>query len=178
MRFTQFAASLVVGLQALAISGSTASAAKPTPADALKLVPVQKDVEFDVPTAEEIAKAVVDVETVGGITGWVVRTDSGQVLRRFLDTNGDNKVDQWCYFKDGIETYRDIDGDFNNKADQYRWLGTAGMRWDGQGRERPDGCVEVISAEGLAEIVAALRDRDAARFNRCCYRTRNSRRSA
>ena len=59
----------------------------------------------------------------------MVKTDGSQVLRRFLDTNGDNKVDQWCYFKDGIEIYRDIDANFNNKADQYRWLGTAGTRW-------------------------------------------------
>ena len=29
-----------------------------------------------------------------------------QVLRNFLDTNGDNVVDQWCYFLDGVEVYR------------------------------------------------------------------------
>jgi TolA-binding protein len=145
-----------------------ALAAKPTPAEALKLQPVQKDVEFDTPTAEEAAKAVVDVETIGGITGWVVRTDSGQVLRRFLDTNGDNKVDQWCYFKDGIETYRDIDGDFNNKADQYRWLGTAGTRWgtDKDENGRMDSWKIISAEEVTSELVAALRDRDSARFDR------------
>ena len=37
--------------------------------------------------------------------------------------NGDGKVDQWSYFAGGIEVYRDIDADFNEKADQYRWLG-------------------------------------------------------
>ena len=41
----------------------------------------------------------------------------------------DKKVDQWCYFKNGIEVYRDIDSNHNRKADQYRWLGTAGIRW-------------------------------------------------
>jgi thiol-disulfide isomerase/thioredoxin len=145
-----------------------AVAAKPTPTEALKLQPVQKDVEFDQPTAEEVSKATVDVETVAGISGFVVRTESGQVLRRFLDTNGDNKIDQWCYFKDGIETYRDIDGDFNTKADQYRWLGTAGTRWGID--ENKDGRMDawkIISAEEVtSELVAALRDGDSSRFSR------------
>ena len=152
---------------AMAIS-PTAFAAKPTSVDALKLQPMQKDVEFDLPPSEEVAKATVEVETVGGISGFVVRTESGQVLRRFLDTNGDNKIDQWCYFKDGIETYRDIDGDFNNKADQYRWLGTSGTRW-GADLDK-DGRIDlwkIISAEEVSsELVAALREGDAARFRR------------
>jgi thiol-disulfide isomerase/thioredoxin len=145
---------------------SVASAAKPTPQEALSLIPVQKDVAYDLPAKAEIATCTVDVETAGGLSGWVVRTEAGQLLRRFLDTNGDNKVDQWCYYKDGIEVYRDIDGDFNGKADQYRWLGTAGTRW-GIDRDE-DGRIDawkVISAEEVtAELVAALRDRDAERF--------------
>ena len=90
------------------------------------------------------------------------------MLRRFLDTNGDNKVDQWCYFKDGIEIYRDIDGNFNNKADQYRWLGTAGTRWglDDDENGRIDSWKVISAEEVTAEVVAALRDRDAARFQR------------
>src|SRR5437773_7381091 len=100
---------------AFALLQASALAAKPSPKDALALVPVQKDVDYDVPDAKELDKCVVDVATIGGFTGYVVRTDSGQVLRRFLDANGDNKVDQWCYFKDGIEIDRDIDSNFNNK---------------------------------------------------------------
>ncbi len=147
---------------------TTVYAAKPTPSDALKLAPVQADVEYDRPTAAEVEKCVVDVETVAGITGWVVKTEAGQVLRRFLDTNGDNKVDQWCYFKDGIETYRDIDANFNNKADQYRWLGTAGTRWglDEDENQRIDRWKILSAEEATAEIVAAFRDKDAARFRR------------
>ena len=38
-------------------------------------------------------------------------------------------VDQWCYYNDGVEVYRDIDTNFNKKADQFRWLNTAGSRW-------------------------------------------------
>ena len=54
---------------------------------------------------------------------------NGKILRKFVDTNGDNIVDQWGYFNDGVEVYRDIDSNFNGKADQYRWLNTAGTRW-------------------------------------------------
>jgi RNA polymerase sigma factor (sigma-70 family) len=39
------------------------------------------------------------------------------VLRVFLDSNADRKLDQWIYFKDGIETYRDVDSDFDGKTD-------------------------------------------------------------
>src|SRR5262245_284947 len=153
---------------AVLASSSATFAAKPTAKDALGLVPVQKDVEYDMPQAKEIEKCTVEVIKLGGFTGYTVETESGQVLRRFLDTNGDNKVDQWCYFKDGIEVYRDIDGNFNNKADQYRWLGTAGTRWglDDDENGRIDSW-KIISAEELtAEVVAALRDNDAARFQR------------
>lgn len=145
-----------------------AQAAKPTTKDALSLTPVQKDVEYDIPDAKEISTCTVEVETVGGITGWVVRTAGGQILRRFLNTNGDNKVDQWCYFKDGIEVYRDIDGNFNNKADQYRWLGTAGTRWglDEDENSRIDAWKVISAEEVTSEVVAALRERDAGRFQR------------
>jgi len=145
-----------------------ALAAKPTAKEALSLTPVQKDVEYDVPDAKEIEKCTVDVIKVGCFTGYAVLTDSGQILRRFLDTNGDNRVDQWCYFKDGIEIYRDIDGNFNNKADQYRWLGTAGKRCglDDDENGKIDSWKVISAEEVTAEVVAALRDRDAARFQR------------
>src|SRR5688572_3325774 len=85
--------SRLIAALASVILPSVTIAAPPSPADALKLVPVQKDVEFDVPEPKEIEKCVVNVETIGGFTGYVVKSQGGgQVLRRFLDTNGDNKV--------------------------------------------------------------------------------------
>src|SRR5262245_27953668 len=160
--------SILLAALGLVSLSSAAQAAKPTPAEALKLVPVQRDVESDVPAGKDVEICIVDVETVGGITGWVVKTPGGQILRRFLDTNGDNRVDQWCYFKDGIEIYRDIDVNFNNKADQYRWLGIAGTRWglDDDENGRIDSWKVISPEEVTAEVVAALRDRDAARFQR------------
>lgn len=36
---------------------------------------------------------------------------------RFVDTNGDNVVDQWSYYKDGVEVCRDEDVKFTGKAE-------------------------------------------------------------
>ena len=155
-----------VGL--LAWGPATAWAEKPSVKQAMRLSSIQKGVDFDRPNKNEIAKCTIKAETIARKTGWTVRDQAGQVLRRFVDTNRDNKVDQWCYYKNGIEVYRDIDANFNGKADQYRWLGTAGSRWGLDRNE--DGIIDswkIISAEEVsAEVVAALRDKDSARFKR------------
>lgn len=145
-----------------------ASAADPSPSQALALRPIQKDVEFDSPPKDDIEKCKVEsIKSDNGI-GWYVRDRDGQTLRTFLDTNRDGKIDRWCYFQDGVEVYRDIDENFNGRADQYRWLGTAGTRWGIDTNE--DGRIEswkVISAEEVtAEVIAAVRDKDADRFKR------------
>jgi thiol-disulfide isomerase/thioredoxin len=77
-------------------------------------------------------------------------------------------VDQWCYFQNGLEVYRDIDLNHNGKADQHRWLSTGGTRW-GLDRDE-DGTIDewkAISAEEVtAEVIRAIRQKDAARFAR------------
>jgi TolA-binding protein/peroxiredoxin len=125
-------------------------------------------VEFDVPPAEEIDKCVMEAFRSGKQSGWIVRGPDGSILRKFVDTNGDNLVDQWCYYKDGLEVYRDIDTNFNGKVDQYRWFHTGGLRWGVDTNE--DGRIDswrMISAEEVAaEVVAALSSRDPERFLR------------
>jgi thiol-disulfide isomerase/thioredoxin len=151
------------------LSPSLAWAAKPTPQMALEISsPVQKDVIFDRPTKEQAEKCKLDTLSGDQGAGWIVRDANGQILRRFVDTNKDTKLDLWCYYRDGIEVYRDIDSNFNGKADQYRWLGTAGSRWGVD--ENEDGRIEswkVISPEEVTyEVTAALRERDGDRFAR------------
>jgi len=156
----------VYSLTLLSTGVSEAAEAKVTAAQALGLRPIQGDVEYDTPAEAEMANCSVQMKSDGGVAGWLVLDQGGQLLRRFLDTNGDQKVDLWCYYKGGIEVYRDIDADFNGKADQYRWLGTAGIRWGLDSNE--DGKIErwkTISPEEVtAEVVAALAIRDVARF--------------
>jgi len=161
IRKSYLLASLALSLMA----GRHAAAAAPSAKDALTLQPVQKDIEIERPEAAEIEKCTIKAE---GKRGWVVRDGSGQILRTFSDTNGDNVVDQWSYFKDGVEVYRDIDSNFNRKADQCRWLNTGGSRWGVDRNE--DGKIDfwknISPEEVTAELVAALRDRDRERFER------------
>jgi len=143
-----------------------AASAKPSAAEALKLQPNQTQIDYDVPDEQAVAQCTLESVNAPNASGWEVRDAQNHVLRRFLDTNADNKLDQWCYFKNGIEVYREIDSDFNRKIDQYRWLGTAGIRWALDNDE--DGTIDswkVISPEEVSEeLVAALSARDAARL--------------
>ncbi|MEX0936934.1 MAG: redoxin family protein [Pirellulales bacterium] len=143
-----------------------AVAAPPTAAQALSLSPVQKDIQYDAPSQAQFEQCTIKAEKDGDHSSWVVRDAEGQILRRFTDSNADNVVDQWSYYAGGLEVYRDIDSNFNNKADQYRWFHTGGSRWGLDTNE--DGKIDawrLISAEEVAaEVVAAVQGRDAARF--------------
>ena len=150
----------------LAVMLAPASAAQPTVRQALSLVPMQKHVDFDRPTEAETQECTIKATNEDSERAWVVQAPNGSLLRRFVDTNGDNKIDQWRYYRGGIEVYRDVDADFNEKADQYRWFGTGGMRWGID--ENEDGKIDLwkwISPEEVtAEVVRAVRDKDANRF--------------
>ena len=146
--------------------GSVVRAASPSAADALKLTPIQKGVDYDKPDADQAANCTIEAQKDGKSVGWAVKGPDGNLLRMFLDTNGNNVVDQWRYYKNGLEVYRDIDGDFNRKADQFRWFHTAGSRWGLD--ENEDGRIDrwkSISAEEVsAEAVAAIAGGDSRRF--------------
>ena len=135
-------------------------------AQALGFTPIQSAVEYTVPSKEEAAQCTIRPEKEKSVSAWVVRNRQGEILRRFADTNGDNVVDLWCYYLNGLEVYRDVDSNFNHKADQYRWFHTAGTRWGID--ENEDGRIDswrVISAHEVAEqVVLALKGRDQGRF--------------
>lgn len=155
-------------LAALLALGLPLSAAQPTVSQALRLEPVQTGIEYDQPTTEEIPKCRVEPLKKNGIAGWSVYNGSNQLLRKFIDRNRDNRIDQWSYFRNGIEVYRDIDDDHNGKAEQYRWLGTAGARWglDADEDGQVDRWKSISPEEVTAEVVAALKTGDAERFQR------------
>ena len=94
----------------------------PLAVKALGYSPRQSNVAYDKVPEADIDSCTSKYETRNGFEGLVIYSPDGQPLRRFADLNGDKQVDQWCYYKDGIEVYRDIDSDFNGASDQYRWL--------------------------------------------------------
>jgi len=165
-RFRSAVASLVAGWALVA--ASFPAAAQPTVEYALGLAPFQKNVDYDKLTADQAKGATLKMEKEGGLNAWVVRGPRGEVLRSFADTNGDKVVDRWSYFKDGMEVYRDIDADFNAKADQARWVNVGGSRWgiDEDENGSLDAWKSLSAEEATAEIVAALKARDPAIFAR------------
>ena len=136
--------------------------------EALKFVPIQRDVEYDRPSAKDIADCTISSEKIGKVSAWIVRGPGGQVLRTFADTNNDKNVDRWSYFLNGIESYRDIDANYDGKADQYRWLGLSGSRWgiDENQDGRIDSWKSISAEEVTTEVLAAIKTRDINRFRR------------
>lgn len=147
-------------------TASPAWAAPPSAAAALGLKPVQNGVVYDLVKDDQVERCTVRDIDRSDWSGWEVVAADGTMLRRFADTNGDKKIDLWSYFQFGVEVYRDIDADFNGKADQYRWMATGGTRWGIDANE--DGAIDgwkVISAEETSmELIAALATQNATRF--------------
>lgn len=152
---------LTIGL-ALAFQTRSVSADGPNVTQVLQLRPVQADVEYDSPAAGTESSCKVELVRAAAGSGWELKGPGGVTLRRFLDTNGDNVVDRWSYFRQGLEVYRDTDSNYNGRADQSRWMQLGGTRWGIDQNE--DGRIDawrVISAEEASrEIVRALAARD------------------
>jgi thiol-disulfide isomerase/thioredoxin len=157
----------------MVLAPSLGWAATPSAEQALKLAPVQAVTDYDQPSAEATARCKIIAKKFDGHVGWVVESPESTILRRFVDTNDDNVVDQWSYFKDGLEVYRDIDATFNGKADHYRWFNTAGGRWavDNDENGTIDAWKSISAEEVSAEMVAALAGHDAERFTRLVLTT-------
>jgi len=137
----------------LSAVNSTCFAQGVTPEVALKYKPVQKYVDYDKPSQNEISECKVTVVRGKAGAGWVVTGPQGETLRQFMDTNGDNTVDRWSYYRVGIEVYRDQDTNSNKKVDQSRWLNTGGTRWGIDQNE--DGTIDSwkqLSVEELCEL--------------------------
>lgn len=155
---------------AISMSGTTVQAVEKDPqvAVALSYKPRQANVAYDQVVEKDFEKCSSKTEAKHGVEGLTIYGSEGQILRRFTDVNGDRQVDQWCYYKDGIEVYRDIDSDFNKSADQYRWLGTGGMRWGIDKNE--DGKIDAwkfISPEEVTiELVDAIKTKDEEKYRR------------
>ncbi|TWT36234.1 Thiol-disulfide oxidoreductase ResA [Posidoniimonas corsicana] len=159
--------SIATSLLLLAV-GSPAAAAPPPKAEAALSISPLHSVEYDRPSEAEARTCKVELEKGDKGSAWVVRTADGQVLRRYSDTNGDNQLDAWCYFKDGLEVYRDIDSDFDRKVDQHRWFNTGGSKWgvDRDQDEKIDYWKQISPQEVGEELVDAIVKKDAAAFER------------
>ncbi|MSR59705.1 MAG: redoxin domain-containing protein [Planctomycetaceae bacterium] len=134
------------------------AAEPPTLEQSLIPVPKQNDVEFDTPDPTTHKQCKIDPITVKEgkeekVRGWALLGPTGQFLRRFLDTDGDEIVDQFSYYRAGIEVYRESFATPKKKINEFRWLNLGGMRW-GIDSNR-DGKIDEwksISAEEVSKI--------------------------
>ncbi len=158
------AAFLVAG--GLLLACVAPAGAAPTVAQMLSIKPKQEGVPYATPSAEEQAGCKVDLDKAERGSGWLLKDKDGRLLRRFFDSNGDNRIDVWSYYKDGAEVYRETDTTFSGKPDQYRWLHAGGSKWGTD--EAKDGKIKswkVISPEEVSqELLQSLITKDVARF--------------
>jgi hypothetical protein len=96
-----------------------------------RLAPKHDDVIVSTPAPDEVSGCTVaSIQgSTPGSSGWVLFDSKKQPLRRFFDSNGDDKVDVWSYFKDGVEVYREFDTTFKGAPNNFRWLNAGGMKW-------------------------------------------------
>ncbi len=148
--------------------GRAHAAAPPTVAQMLSFRPRQEGVVITTPAPEKQSGCKVElVKGQGGRgSGWVLKDESDNLLRKFFDSNDDGRVDVWSYYKDGAEVYSEIDTTYTGKPDQYRWLNAGGMKWGVD--ETKEGRIKywkAISPEEVSqELLQALIAHDQARF--------------
>lgn len=140
----------------------------PAPADMLKFQPKQPGVVCAAPTAAEAASYKVElVKGPGGASGWALRDNRGQLVRKFVATKGaQSSIDVWSYYLDGQEVYRELDTAGSKKANEFRWFGVGGMRWgvDVNGDGKIDGWKMISAEEVSQELLRAIVTKDVARF--------------
>ncbi len=142
--------------------------AQPTIEQMLSFSPIQKDVVVSTPSAADTKTCEVKVVqgSRAGSGGYLLVDAKKQPLRRFLDSDGDKKVDTWSYYKEGVEVFREIASNGSKKANQFRWLNSAGSKWgvDADGDGKIDDW-RLISAEEVGqEAFLAVATRDFARL--------------
>lgn len=158
----------------LLLAGSTAAHAQPAAPSVEQMLdgrfaPKQKDVSVATPTAVELKDCTVHAiaGTRPGSTGWELLDGKKQTIRRYFGGKGaKGGVDTWCYYKDGVEVYREIDTNNDGVPDQFRWLNAAGLKWgmDLNGDGKID-TWRIISAEEVGqEAFQALATGDLARL--------------
>jgi thiol-disulfide isomerase/thioredoxin len=99
------------------------------PADLLAVQPALPGVEYDTPTDPKAIDAckVEMVSVQNRPVGYALRDGQGKMLRRFVAMKH-RSMDQWSYYQDGFEVYREVDLDGDRFPDEARWMNAGGTR--------------------------------------------------
>lgn len=172
MRLGPCLEALLAACSLLAVAGEAAARQQYDVPEILKTYyPVRPWVEVDTPTDPEEIKAckvevVARTATVDGKAtkvgvGIVIRDGQGRILRRFLDmAEPKGKTDQWSYYQDGFEVYREVDYNGDQKIDEIRWLNQQGTRIAVMQGGRVQSWRRLSAEEASKVLVQALVDGD------------------
>ena len=88
------------------------------------------------------------------------------MLRRFVATRG-GKMDQWSYYQDGFEVYREVDLDGDQALDEARWMNAGGMRVATVKKGKIVGWKQISAEEASKVFVQGLVQAMATATRRC-----------
>ncbi len=130
-------------------------------------------VEIETPPETQWDQCKVTETQQGGDSGYVVEGPQGQTLRRILDVDGDNTIELFIYYNQGMEVYREWDADGAQKnargepvvlSNNFRWVNFGGTKWgvDADGDLTVDRWKRISAAEAAAVAAEAVIEGDAA----------------
>ena len=160
-----FRYSVIVLMLVALVTVSAAAQGLPTPTDLLALRPKLQGVEYDTPPDQASINAC-KVENVLNdkkrSVGYALRDGQGKLLRRFIVAHGNARLDQWSYFQDGFEVYREEDLDGDRSLDECRWLNAGGTRIAIVEKGQIEAWKQISAEEASKVLVQALVSEDAA----------------
>jgi len=123
--------------------------------------PVLSGVDYDTP-ADQAASDACKLESVLDAqkhpVGYVLRDGQGKMLRRFViaHAHASRRLDQWSYYQDGFEVYREDDLDGDQRLDECRWLNSGGTRIALVEKGKIKGWKQISAEEASKVLVGAL----------------------
>ncbi len=167
MRSLRFSATVLVFVATIQISAMAQQAAKvlPSPSDLLGLRPkFIQSFEYDTPS-DQAAITACKVENVlndqNRSLGYTLRDGQGKLLRRFVVAHG-TRIDQWSYYQDGFEVYREEDLNGDRALDECRWLNSGGTRIARIEKGQIKAWTQITAEEASKVLVQALAAGDTA----------------
>jgi thiol-disulfide isomerase/thioredoxin len=164
-RLYSVAALAVVGILGSSVHAQQAARNETTPAALLELRPVLQGVEYDTP-ADQAAIDACKVESVFDdqqrAVGYALRDGQGKLLRRFVIAHGSRRLDQWSYYQDGFEVYREDDLNGDRSLDECRWMNSGGSRIAQVQQGKIKGWRQISAEEASKVLVHALVNGDIA----------------
>lgn len=167
MHRLRFSAAVLVFVGMISSNAMAQQAAKglPAPSKLLEFQPkFLQSFEYDTPS-DPAAINACKVESVfndqNRSIGYTLRDGQGKLLRRFVVARGTH-LDQWSYYQDGFEVYREEDLDGDRALDECRWLNAGGTRIARIEKGQIRAWRQITAEEASKVLVQALAGRDAA----------------